>query len=39
MTRPDIDVFLPPIGGITIYVFGEAETLVRPVCTADLPGA
>jgi hypothetical protein len=23
ITRPDIKVFLPPIGGLTVYIFGE----------------
>jgi len=23
VTRPDLEVFLPPIGGMTVYVFGE----------------
>jgi len=27
VTRPDIKVFLPPIGNISIYVFGEIESL------------
>ena len=27
VTRPDIKVFLPPIGNISIYVFGDIETL------------
>ncbi len=27
VTRSDIKVFLPPIGNITIYVFGDIETL------------
>lgn len=30
VTRPDIDVFLPPIGGITIYVFGDPGALSDP---------
>jgi GTP cyclohydrolase II len=25
VTRPDIEVFLPPIGGTTLYFFGEVE--------------
>ena len=29
VTRPDLEVFLPPIGGITAYVFGDATTLGR----------
>ncbi|CAN7332663.1 GTP cyclohydrolase II [Phenylobacterium sp. LjRoot225] len=27
VTRPDISVFLPPIGGITLYIFGDAAKL------------
>ena len=27
VTRPDLDVFLPPIGGITAYVFGDPAHL------------
>lgn len=27
VTRPDIQVFLPPIGGITLYIFGDAMKL------------
>ena len=27
VTRPDRKVFLPPIGGITLYIFGEVERL------------
>jgi hypothetical protein len=23
ITRPDIKVFLPPIGGLTVYIFGN----------------
>lgn len=30
VTRPDLDVFLPPIGGITVYIFGEPEDLANP---------
>ncbi|SHG96640.1 GTP cyclohydrolase II [Kaistia soli DSM 19436] len=30
VTRPDLDVFLPPIGGITIYVFGDPAALSDP---------
>lgn len=25
ITRPDLDVFLPPIGGLTVYIFGPPE--------------
>jgi len=27
VTRPDLSVFLPPIGGITLYVFGDPAAL------------
>ncbi len=27
VTRPDLNVFLPPIGGMTVYVFGDAAKL------------
>lgn len=27
VTRPDLKVFLPPIGGMTVYVFGDATKL------------
>ncbi|WP_337187979.1 GTP cyclohydrolase II [Phenylobacterium sp.] len=27
VTRPDLAVFLPPIGGITLYIFGDATRL------------
>ena len=27
VTRPDISVFLPPIGGITLYIFGDPAAL------------
>jgi GTP cyclohydrolase II len=30
VTRPDLEVFLPPIGGNTIYMFGEVETIADP---------
>jgi GTP cyclohydrolase II len=30
ITRPDMKVFLPPIGGLTIYVFGPIEYLADP---------
>jgi GTP cyclohydrolase II len=30
VTRSDIDVFLPPIGGQTLYVFGEIRDLANP---------
>ena len=30
VTRPDLDVFLPPIGGTTVYLIGDATKLGRP---------
>ena len=33
VTRPDMNVFLPPIGGVTIYLFGEVEKLAHPRTT------
>ncbi len=30
VTRPDLQVFLPPIGGTTIYLFGDVEKLNDP---------
>lgn len=30
VTRPDHSVFLPPIGGITVYIFGDAAALADP---------
>ncbi len=30
VTRPDLDIFLPPIGGMTVYLFGDATKLGRP---------
>jgi GTP cyclohydrolase II len=30
VTRPDMRVFLPPIGGATIYLFGDVEKLANP---------
>lgn len=30
VTRSDLDVFLPPIGGMSVYLFGEAAKLGRP---------
>jgi GTP cyclohydrolase II len=29
VTRPDLDVFLPPIGGMTVYLFGDVARLGR----------
>jgi len=30
VTRPDMQVFLPPIGGTTVYLFGDVEKLADP---------
>lgn len=30
VTRPDQQVFLPPIGGITVYLFGDVSKLNKP---------
>jgi GTP cyclohydrolase II len=33
VTRSDLEVFLPPIGGQTLYVFGRIEDLANPAVT------
>lgn len=30
VTRPDLCVFLPPIGGITLYIFGDPAAIADP---------
>lgn len=30
VTRPDLRVFLPPIGGMTVYIFGEVAAIADP---------
>jgi GTP cyclohydrolase II len=30
VTRPDIKVFLPPIGGMTLYIFGDPDAIADP---------
>lgn len=30
VTRPDIDIFLPPIGGQTLYIFGDPAAISDP---------
>jgi len=30
VTRPDLDVFLPPIGGMTLYIIGDPAALSDP---------
>jgi hypothetical protein len=33
VTRSDLEVFLPPIGGQTLYVFGDPRDLANPEVT------
>lgn len=33
VTRSDLEVFLPPIGGQTLYVFGDVRDLANPAVT------
>lgn len=30
ITRPDIKVFMPPIGGLTVYIFGKPQNISDP---------
>jgi GTP cyclohydrolase II len=30
VTRPDLEIFLPPIGGMTLYLFGDVERIGDP---------
>lgn len=30
ITRPDLKVFLPPIGGLTVYIFGDPTEISNP---------
>jgi len=30
VTRPDLEIFLPPLGGQTVYLFGEVERIAEP---------
>lgn len=30
VTRPDLSVFLPPIGGVTLYMFGDPAAIADP---------
>jgi GTP cyclohydrolase II len=30
VTRPDLEAFLPPIGGMTVYLFGDVARIGRP---------
>ncbi|KAK9449378.1 GTP cyclohydrolase N terminal-domain-containing protein [Limtongia smithiae] len=36
ITRPDIKVFLPPIGGLTAYIFGDPAKTADPNCRLAL---
>lgn len=33
ITRPDLEVFLPPIGGLSIYFFGDTNKIGKPKTT------
>ena len=37
ITRPDLTVFLPPIGGLTVYIVGPVAAITDP--TARCTGA
>ena len=39
VTRPDLEVFLPPIGGTTVYLFGDVDKLADPSDHDHLPRA
>ena len=30
LTRTDLDIFLPPIGGLTAYIFGDPAAIADP---------
>ncbi|CDO94029.1 unnamed protein product [Kluyveromyces dobzhanskii CBS 2104] len=30
ITRPDIKTFMPPIGGLTVYIFGDPQNIANP---------
>jgi len=36
VTRGDLDVFLPPIGGQTIYMFGDPKKLAEALETTEV---
>src|ERR1700716_2393108 len=40
VTRPDLAVFLPPIGGITLYIFGDPAAIAdrRDTPSCRVPG-
>jgi GTP cyclohydrolase II len=33
VTRPDLELFLPPIGGMTVYLFGDVSKIADPATT------
>jgi GTP cyclohydrolase II len=33
VTRPDLELFLPPIGGMTVYLFGDVSKIADPNTT------
>ena len=39
VTRPDLQVFLPPIGGTTVYLFGDVAQASRSSHQDHLPRA
>ena len=39
VTRPDLQVFLPPVGGTTVYLFGDVAKLADPRTLHHLPRA
>ncbi len=39
VTRPDMHVFLPPIGGTTVYLFGDVDQTGLSAHQDHLPGA
>jgi GTP cyclohydrolase II len=36
VTRPDLKIFLPPIGGLTVYIFGDPAKVSDPNCKLAL---
>ncbi|KAI5292357.1 hypothetical protein KEM52_006420 [Ascosphaera acerosa] len=36
ITRPDIKLFLPPIGGLTVYIFGDPDKVSDPAARLAL---
>jgi hypothetical protein len=39
VTRPDLQVFLPPIGGITVYLLGDVAAITEPQPQAGCAGS